>query len=106
MAGWGLSRTLKLAVNSKHAIVTPIPKQGKSRKEVGNYRPISLTSHIGQIYERIVKQRLNHFCESKGVIPLCQAGFRTGRGVSDHLVRLGAHVRRERLRRRALYSCF
>ena len=52
----------------KHAIVTPIPKQGKSRKEVGNYRPISLTSHIGKIYERIVKQRLNHFCESKGVI--------------------------------------
>ena len=83
-----------------------IPKQGKSRKEVGNYRPISLTSHIGKIYERIVKQRLNHFCESNGVIPLCQAGFRTGRGVSDHLVRLGAHVRRARLRRRALYSCF
>ena len=27
----------------KHAIVTPILKQGKSRKEVGNYRPISLT---------------------------------------------------------------
>ena len=90
----------------KHAIVTPIPKQGKSRKEVGNYRPISLTSHIGQIYERIVKQRLNHFCERKGVIPLCQAGFRTGHGVSDHLVRLGARVRRARLRRRALYSCF
>ena len=40
------------------------------------------------------------------MIPLCQAGFRTGRGVSDHLVRLGAHVRRARLRRRALYSCF
>ena len=90
----------------KHAIVTPIPKQGKSRKEVGNYRPVSLTSHIVKIYERIVKQRLNHFRESKGVIPLCQAGFRTGRGVSDHLVRLGAHVRRARLRRRALYSCF
>ena len=90
----------------KHATVTPIPKQGKSRKEVGNYRPISLPSHIGKIYERIVKQRLNHFCESKGVIPLCQAGFRIGRGVSDHLVRLGARVRRARLRRRALYSCF
>ena len=37
---------------------------------------------------------------------MCQAGFRTGRGVSDHLVRLGARVRRARLRRRALYSCF
>ena len=40
------------------------------------------------------------------MIPLCQAGFRTGRGVSDHLVRPGTHVRRARLRRRALYSCF
>ena len=41
------------------------------------YRPISLTSQIGKIYERIVKRRLNHFCESKGVIPLCQAGCLT-----------------------------
>ena len=98
--GGGDSRRVETCHRHSHS------KLGKSRKEVGNYRPISLTSHIGKIYERIVKQRLNHFCESKGVIPLCQAGFRTGRGVSDHLVRLGAHVRRERLRRRALYSCF
>ena len=39
------------------------------------------------------------------MIPLCQARFRTGRGVSDRLVRLGARVRRARLWRRALYSC-
>lgn len=89
----------------KHAIVTPIPKQGKSRKEVSNYRPISLTSHTGKIYERIVKARLTYFCEKNKVIPLCQAGFRAGRGVSDHLVSLGSHVRRALTRKKVLYTC-
>ena len=90
----------------KHAIVTPIPKQGKPRKEVGSYRPISLTSHLGKIYERILKGRLEHFCESKGIIPLYQAGFRRGRGVTDHIVSLASHVKKALQKRRPLYACF
>jgi ribonuclease HI len=89
----------------KTATVTPIPKAGKPRKNPSSYRPISLTSHLGKIYERIVKERLNYYCESKGVIPRCQAGFRKGRGVSDHLAKLAAHVRRARARRRVLFAC-
>ena len=90
----------------KTAVVSPIPKAGKSKRDPKNYRPIALTSHLGKIYERIVKDRLNHYCESKGIIPLCQAGFRKGRGVSDHLAKLSSHVRRARARRRMLFTCF
>lgn len=90
----------------KVAIVTPIPKQGKNRKNPNNYRPISLTSHLGKVYERIIKERMNYYCEKKNIIPCCQAGFRRGRGVSDHLAKIASQVRRARARRRILFSCF
>ncbi|MCB4782005.1 MAG: hypothetical protein LGB70_04070, partial [Sulfurovum sp.] len=40
-----------------------------------SYRPISLTSHLGKVYERVIKNRLEYHCESKKVFPVCQAGF-------------------------------
>ena len=90
----------------KHAVVVPIHKHGKPRKELGSYRPISLTSHLGKVFERVVKHRLEYFCESKKVFPACQAGFRRGRGVTDHLVKLGEHVGRALGKRKVLLSCF
>ncbi|MCB4773549.1 MAG: reverse transcriptase family protein, partial [Sulfurovum sp.] len=90
----------------KHAVVVPIHKQGKARKEIASYRPISLTSHLGKVYERVIKRRLEYFCETKKVFPACQAGFRRGRGVTDHLVKLGEHVGRAMGRRKVLLSCF
>ena len=90
----------------KHAVVVPIHKIGKARKEIASYRPISLTSHLGKVYERVIKRRLEYFCESKKVFPACQAGFRRGRGVTDHLVKLGEHVGRAMGKRKVLLSCF
>ena len=79
----------------KHAVVVPIHKQGKARKEIASYRPISLTSHLGKVYERVIKRRLEYFCETKKVFPACQAGFQ-----------LGEHVGRAMRRRKVLLSCF
>ena len=90
----------------KEAVVCPIPKKKKPRKDVKSYRPIALTSHVGKILERIIKRRLNTFLETNRVIPPCQAGFRRRRSVTDHLVKLGAHMRRALLRKRTLYACF
>ena len=90
----------------KHVVVVPIHTQGKARKEIASYRPISLTSHFGKVYERVIKRRLEYFCETKKVFPTCQAGFRRGRDVSDHLVKLGEHVGRAMGRRKVLLSCF
>ena len=90
----------------KHAVVVPIHKIGKARKEIASYRPISLTSHLGKVYERVIKRRLKYFCETKKVFPACQAGFRRGRGVTDHLVKLGEHVGRAMGKRKVLLSCF
>ena len=90
----------------KDAVVVPIHKHGKPRKELGSYRFISLTSHLGKVYERVVKHRLEYYCESKKVFPACQAGFRRERGATDHLVKLGEHTRRSIGRRKVLLSCF
>ena len=49
----------------KHAVIVPIHKHGKPRKELGSYRPISLTSHLVKVFERVVKHRLEYYCESK-----------------------------------------
>ena len=57
-------------------------KQGKTRKEIASYWSISLTSQFGKVYERVIKRRLEYFCETKKVFPACQAGFRRRRGVT------------------------
>ena len=88
----------------KHAIVTPVLKPGKPRKDLGSYRPISLTSHLGKIFERILKNRLEYYAEKNGLIPRCQAGFRRGRGVTDHIVKLSSHARKAIAKRRLLFA--
>ena len=90
----------------KHAIVVPIHKHGKPRKVLGSYRPISLTSHLGKVYEQVIKNQLEYYRESKKVFPVCQAGFRRGQGVTDHLEKLGEHVGRAIGRRKVLLTCF
>ena len=40
------------------------------------------------------------------MFPVCQAGFRQGRGVTDHLVKLGEHVGGAIGRRKVLLTCF
>jgi ribonuclease HI/exonuclease III len=90
----------------KEAIVAPIPKAGKPRNNPSSYRPIALTSHLGKVFERIAQNRLNYHCEQHNVIPLCQAGFRKGRGVSDHLAKIASHVRKAMSRRKVLFTCF
>lgn len=90
----------------KRAVVIPIHKQGKPRANVSSYRPISLTPHLGKLYERVLKSRLEHHCESRGIIPLFQAGFRRGRGVTDHIVRLSSHVKKALGRRHSTLAAF
>ena len=47
-------RTGLVPVQWKEANVTAIFKKKGRRCEPGNYRPVSLTSQIGRIFERIV----------------------------------------------------
>jgi ribonucleases P/MRP protein subunit RPP40 len=59
----------------KKANVTPIFKKG-SKRECGNYRPVSLTCQAGKLMERIIKDELVKFIEN-GIITDSQHGFRS-----------------------------
>ncbi len=62
------------------AIICPIYKK-EDRSECKNYRGISLLSHTGKVYERILEKRLRSTIEE--VLEECQCGFRPNRGVMD-----------------------
>lgn len=71
-----------------HSIVIPILKPGKSPDSVGSYRPISLTSSLCKIMERMVTSRLAWYLEKHKLLNNSQSGFRKNRSTIDHIIRL------------------
>ena len=72
----------------KNAHLIQILKKGKNPAEPKSYRPISLTSCIGKIAERMINRRLYWYLESTGELGKNQAGFRRGKCTEDQLFRL------------------
>ena len=58
----------------RQANVTPIPK-GPPSSSVANYRPISITSVLSKVFERLVSVRLRRFMERSGVLPTTQFAY-------------------------------
>ena len=69
------------------ATITPILKPGKKDDEPTSYRPISLTSNIGKLAERMINTRLYWWLEHRKIINPYQAGFRKGMRTEDQLFR-------------------
>ena len=69
----------------RQANVTPIPK-GPPFPSVANYRPISITSVLSKVFERLVSVRLKRFLERSGVLPTTQFAYRKGLGTCDALL--------------------
>ncbi|CAF4846747.1 unnamed protein product [Pieris macdunnoughi] len=65
--------------------VIPIHKPNKPINDPSSYRPIALASVISKISEHLVKNRLEWFVESKGLLSPNQFGFRKGRCTMDSL---------------------
>lgn len=78
----------KYPTSWKQANVIPIKKPNKNSNDPKSYRPISLTSHAGKIYEHIVASRIRYHAESNNLISKYQSGFRKGRSTIDQLTRL------------------
>jgi hypothetical protein len=69
----------------KSAVIKPMFKGGKD-SHPGNYRPVSLTSVIGKVMERIVKARIEHYFENLGVLVPQQHGFQKRRSCTSNLL--------------------
>ena len=69
----------------KKANITCIHKGGDKAQAV-NYRPVSLTSIIAKLLERIVRWYLIHYLELNDHFPDSQHGFRVGRSTVSQLL--------------------
>ncbi|GBP29528.1 Probable RNA-directed DNA polymerase from transposon BS [Eumeta japonica] len=76
----------------KEAVVIGIHKPGKPRDLPASYRPISLLSGLGKIYEKILKSRLSEYLFSKGLIINEQFGFRPHHSCPQQALRLVEYI--------------
>ena len=68
----------------KEADVVPIFKKG-SKTSAENYRPVSLTSHLGKLLERLIRRKIVKFFEDQ-VLVNEQHGFRPRRSCSTNIL--------------------
>lgn len=83
----------------KEAIVIPLLKANRNPLLPTSFRPISLTSCMGKLFERMINNRLMWFLEKENILVPYQSGFRKGRSTMDHLVALENSIQ-ESFRRR------
>lgn len=69
----------------KNSYISPLYKKG-SRAVASNYRPVSLTSHIIKIFERVVRKKLVDHLESNNLLTKQQHGFRKGHSCLTQLL--------------------
>jgi ribonuclease HI len=77
----------------KTTAVVPILKSEKDPSLAESYRPISLSSCVGKIFENMIKCRLEMYAESRLIIPSSQFGFRKGRSTTDSLLKFGGDIK-------------
>ena len=75
----------------KKANITAIYKKG-SRQDPGNYRPISLTSVVGKIIEKLIKSSITCHLERNHLIKDTQHGFRSKLSCLTNLLDFFQHV--------------
>ena len=69
----------------KLAAITPVFKSS-DRTAPSNYHPISLTSVISKVLERIIRKQVSSFIDKKSCLNSTQHGFRSGRSCLSALL--------------------
>ena len=77
----------------KFASVCPIYKKG-DRAKCANYRPISLLSNIGKIFEKTMYNRIELFLSEFDIIYKLQFGFRKKHSTEHALLSIVEEIRR------------
>ena len=77
----------------REAVVIPLLKPGRDGSDPLHYRPISLTSCLCKLMEKLVNARLSWFLEQRNILTNVQCGFRKHRSTIDHLVTFDTVVR-------------
>ena len=76
----------------RNATIIPLLKTNKPPSDLASFRPISLTSCVAKLMERMLSDRLYDLGERSGCFSELQAGFRKGRGVEDQILRVTQRI--------------
>ena len=68
----------------QQCIIPIYKKNGKAKAE--NYRPVSLTSHLVKVFERVLKTKIMTFIKDNNIIAPEQYGFQPGRSCTTQLI--------------------
>ena len=72
--------------------IIPLLKAGKSPTSSSSYRPISLTSCLARLFEKMILKRLLFYAEERNLLSNFQAGFRPGRSTLDQVLLLSQSI--------------
>ncbi|KAL7631154.1 UNVERIFIED_CONTAM: hypothetical protein RMT77_018543 [Armadillidium vulgare] len=75
----------------KTAYVVPIFKKG-SKEDLGNYRPVSLTSLVVKILEKLLKSHIEKHLDDNKILYNSQHGFRKGRSCQTNLLEFMEYI--------------
>ena len=71
----------------RNATIIPLLKSEKPASELASYRPVSLTSCLVKLIERMIGDRIYHMAETRNWLHPSQAGFRKGMSCEDQITR-------------------
>ena len=70
----------------KQAIICPIQKPHSQRCHPKSYRPVSLTSHLIKVFERVIRAAIVKYLNENDLLPKNQHGFISGRSTLSQLL--------------------
>lgn len=85
----------------KKAKVVAIPKLNKPPNNPSSYRPISLLSCLGKVFEKLIHERINDFAEEANVISENQFGFKRGHSTIHQVGRIKNKIINHKRNRRS-----
>ena len=87
-------------------ILSPIHKKG-TKDNPDNFRGIAVASHFGKLFNTILKNRLDEFCETNEIINPAQISGRKGARSADHMVVIRFLIEKYAMKgNKKLYACF
>lgn len=89
--------------NFCHSTIVLLHKKG-DKSDIGNYRPISLISHLYKAFIKVIENRISANLDLHQ--PPEQAGFRRGLSTTDHLHSLNQIIEKHHEFRLPLYTAF
>lgn len=72
----------------KKAKVVAVHKPHKPKSNPSSYRPISLLSNLGKVYEKLIHNKINDFVSSHGIIAKEQFGFKKEHSTTHQISRI------------------